>query len=282
MSAISRANRRPCASPRACASPSTVSSGMPVIVHLTWIQTRVAAGQFTSEHHGPTMKVERCPHDLRNRFARSLLARAACVGRVWSKPHRRRVTPAPTCRDLEQRFEVLKAEIIAGPFQSAAVLCRRMRAARRSRAGCWRPELRWRPAIDSAPRPLARAARVGTRRADRALPRPRRGDRRAQSRGCDRALRCRRERAAGEVALLLAKGADPNLPGPSGVTPLAAAAFKGNGRIVETLLARGADPNVVDATGKAAITYAAARALRSSCAGCSMPASMPSAPTATT
>jgi uncharacterized protein len=61
------------------------------------------------------------------------------------------------------------------------------------------------------------------------------------------------------VALLLAKGADPNLPGRSGVTPLAAAAFKGNGRIVDQLIARGADPNAVDSTGKAAITYAAAR-----------------------
>jgi uncharacterized protein len=59
--------------------------------------------------------------------------------------------------------------------------------------------------------------------------------------------------------LLLAKGADPNIPGRSGVTPLAAAAFKGNDRIVEDLLARGAHPNLMDATGKAAITYAAAR-----------------------
>ena len=41
--------------------------------------------------------------------------------------------------------------------------------------------------------------------------------------------------------------------------PLAAAAFKGNDRIVEQLLARVTDPNVMDATGKAAITYAAAR-----------------------
>jgi ankyrin repeat protein len=61
------------------------------------------------------------------------------------------------------------------------------------------------------------------------------------------------------VTLLLAKGADPNLANGSGVTPLAAAAFKGNGRIVEALLARGADPDAVDKTGKAAIVYAAAR-----------------------
>ena len=59
--------------------------------------------------------------------------------------------------------------------------------------------------------------------------------------------------------MLLAKGADPNLAGRSGLTPLIAAAFKGNDRIVEALLARGADANVRDATGKAAMVYAAAR-----------------------
>ena len=59
--------------------------------------------------------------------------------------------------------------------------------------------------------------------------------------------------------MLLAKGADPNLPGRSGVTPLMAAAFKGNDRIVEALLAHGADPNARDTTGKAAMVYAASR-----------------------
>jgi ankyrin repeat protein len=59
--------------------------------------------------------------------------------------------------------------------------------------------------------------------------------------------------------LLLAKGADPNLPGRAGVTPLAAAAFKGNDRILAELLARGANPDPIDATGKAPIAYAAAR-----------------------
>jgi ankyrin repeat protein len=59
--------------------------------------------------------------------------------------------------------------------------------------------------------------------------------------------------------LLLAKGADPDIPGRSGATPLTAAALKGNDRIVEQLLSQGADPNVVDANGRAAISYAAAR-----------------------
>ena len=61
------------------------------------------------------------------------------------------------------------------------------------------------------------------------------------------------------VALLLDKGADPNLTGRSGLTPLMAAAFKGNDRIVETLLAHGADANVRDTTGKTAMVYAAGR-----------------------
>src|SRR5208337_3948430 len=61
------------------------------------------------------------------------------------------------------------------------------------------------------------------------------------------------------VALLLDKGADPNLTGRSELTPLIAAAFKGNDRIVEMLLAHGADPNVRDTTGKTAMIYAAAR-----------------------
>ncbi len=61
------------------------------------------------------------------------------------------------------------------------------------------------------------------------------------------------------VAALLAKGADPNLTGRSDVSPLAAAAFRGNDRIVELLLSRGADPDHVDATGKTPLIYAAAR-----------------------
>ena len=58
----------------------------------------------------------------------------------------------------------------------------------------------------------------------------------------------------------------------SGVTPLAAAAFKGNGRIVDQLITNGADPNVMDTTGKAASMPPDAGS-RSSCAACSRPAS---------
>src|SRR6476660_8155450 len=61
------------------------------------------------------------------------------------------------------------------------------------------------------------------------------------------------------VDLLLRKGADPNLPGRSGVTPLAAAAYKGNEAVVALLLARRADPALIDTTGKSAMIYAAAR-----------------------
>jgi ankyrin repeat protein len=43
------------------------------------------------------------------------------------------------------------------------------------------------------------------------------------------------------------------------VTPLAAAAFNGNDRLVRTLLEHGADPRAQDATGKGPLAYAAAR-----------------------
>ena len=60
------------------------------------------------------------------------------------------------------------------------------------------------------------------------------------------------------VRRLLERGADPKLSGRGDVTPLAAAAFKGNDRIVDVLLAHGVDPTAVDKTGKAPIVYAAA------------------------
>ena len=63
------------------------------------------------------------------------------------------------------------------------------------------------------------------------------------------------------------------MPGRSGLTPLIAAAFKGNDRIVEDLLAHGADANARDKTGKAAMVYAAARGFDDIVAGCSTPAS---------
>ena len=66
-------------------------------------------------------------------------------------------------------------------------------------------------------------------------------------------------RSTPTVALLLDKGADPNISGRKGVTPLIAAAFKGNARVFEMLLARGADPKASDETGKSAMVYAAAR-----------------------
>ncbi len=135
-----------------------------------------------------------------------------------------------------------------------------MRAARRLRAGCWRRELRWRPAIDSAPgRWRVRRASGHVALIELFLSRGAAIDARNLVGTTALYGAAENERHA-SVTRLLAHGADPDLPGPSGVTPLAAAAFKGNGRIVETLLARGADPNVVDRTGKSAMTYAAARA----------------------
>lgn len=59
--------------------------------------------------------------------------------------------------------------------------------------------------------------------------------------------------------LLLDAGANPNLPGRSGIAPLSAAAYTGNAKLVAALLAKGADTRIVDATGKSAIVYAAGR-----------------------
>ena len=61
------------------------------------------------------------------------------------------------------------------------------------------------------------------------------------------------------AVLLIERGADPNVPGRSGATPLAAAAFGGEEDSVAALLAHHADPKVPDRTGKAPIVYAAAR-----------------------
>ena len=63
-----------------------------------------------------------------------------------------------------------------------------------------------------------------------------------------------------EVAeLLLNAGANPNLPGRSGIAPISAAAYTGNTTLVAALLAKGADTLILDATGKSAIVYAAGR-----------------------
>jgi ankyrin repeat protein len=169
-----------------------------------------------------------------------------------------RAVDAPTCRELERRYEMIKAN--AAPAQLSLALF---------------------PAADGGCVPLARRLldagasleardRLGTM----ALARAARGGHvallelfLAQGAAIDARnlvgatalyAAAENERQA-SVALLLARGADPNLPGRSGVTPLAAAAFKGNDRIVEALLARRADPDIVDSTGKSAITYAAAR-----------------------
>ena len=60
------------------------------------------------------------------------------------------------------------------------------------------------------------------------------------------------------VQRLLDQGRRSETAGRGEVTPLAAAAFKGNDRVVEVLLAHGVDPNAIDKTGKAPILYAAA------------------------
>ena len=166
---------------------------------------------------------------------------------------------APTCRELERRLDLVRPEanstglnlvLFAAADAGCVPLTRRlldagaslvardrlgaMALARAARAGhVALVELSWRARRAASTRAIWSAR-------PRFTPRPRTSGRR-------------------RVAVLLARRADPNLPGPSGVTPLAAAAFKGNGRIVDQLITSGADPNVMDTTGKAAMTYAAGR-----------------------
>jgi ankyrin repeat protein len=165
---------------------------------------------------------------------------------------------AATCRELERRFDLIKADLVSiqrnsALFSAADAGCeefaRRLLAAGASLAA--RDRL--------GAMPLAHAARAGQRAlVELFLAKGAQFDGRDISGSTALYLAAESERPAA-VASLLAKGADPNIPGRSGATPLAAAAFKGNDRIVEQLLSHGADPNVVDATGKAAMSYAAAR-----------------------
>lgn len=53
--------------------------------------------------------------------------------------------------------------------------------------------------------------------------------------------------------LLLARGADPNKPGPEGLTPLILAAGLGRERLVAALLSKEADPNAVSGGGMTAL-----------------------------
>jgi ankyrin repeat protein len=59
---------------------------------------------------------------------------------------------------------------------------------------------------------------------------------------------------------LIERGADVNLLGRSGVSPISAAAFRGNVAIVDALLARGAADRESDKTGKTPVVYAVAAA----------------------
>jgi ankyrin repeat protein len=61
------------------------------------------------------------------------------------------------------------------------------------------------------------------------------------------------------VKALVAAGAAIDLENRKGVTPLIAAAYDGDKRILALLIEAGADPKTVDKTGKSAMFYAAGR-----------------------
>jgi ankyrin repeat protein len=189
------------------------------------------------------------------RVVRSTLLVAAGLLTVLSAFSHARAADAPTCRELDRRFDLVKAGITSTQLSLALFAA--------ADAGCGplaRRLLDAAASLEARDRlgamPLARAARAG--HAALFLSQGAAIDARNLVGVTALYAAAENERQA-TVALLLAKGADPNLPGRSGVTPLAAAAFKGNDRIVGELIARKADPNVVDATGKSAMTYAAAR-----------------------
>jgi uncharacterized protein len=173
-----------------------------------------------------------------------------------------RAADAPTCRELERRFELTKANAVQAQLSLALFpaadggcvpLARRLIDAGAS--------LEARDRLGTTA--LTRAARAGhVALIELFLAQGASIDARNLVGATALYAATENERQA-SVAFLLARGADPNLPGRSGVTPLAAAAFKGNDRIVEALLARRAEADVVDTTGKSAVTYAAARGFAS-------------------
>jgi len=192
------------------------------------------------------------------RLLRSGLLAGACVLAAAAGIAPVHATDVPACRDLERRFDLIKADATGAQlslvlFSAADGGC--LSLARRLLDGG--ASLAARDRLGAMA--LARAARAGhAALVELFLAQGAAIDARNLV-GATALYAAAESEWPATVAVLLANHANPNLPGRSGVTPLAAAAFKGNGRIVDQLIVRGADPNVMDATGKAAMTYAAAR-----------------------
>src|SRR5437868_5548921 len=161
------------------------------------------------------------------------------------------------CREVERRFELIKAEITSVQLNSVLFA-----AADKGCVPLARDLLAAGASVEARDRlgamPLAYAARSGhLPLVDLLLEKGAAINARNLAGSTALYVAAENDRFA-VVRRLLDRGADPKLAGHGDVTPLAAAAFKGNDRIVETLLARGADPNAVDKTGKTPIVYAAA------------------------
>ena len=65
--------------------------------------------------------------------------------------------------------------------------------------------------------------------------------------------------ALNDVLALIDAGADPNMIGDIGNTPLQYAAMKGHDEVVRLLLEKGADPSIVNAFGDTAQSWATSR-----------------------
>jgi ankyrin repeat protein len=175
----------------------------------------------------------------------------------WAAMRPAHAVESANCRELERRYDLVKADITADQLNSALFSA--------AEVGCQelvRAVLEAGASLEARDRlgdtPLAYASRAGQRAmVELLLSVGAQIDSRDISGDTALYLAAEGERQA-TVAFLLTRGADPNLPGRGGATPLVAAARKGNDRIVGELLPRIADPNAMDATGQAAMTYAAA------------------------
>ena len=182
-----------------------------------------------------------CGRTMQERFAqvpfKSLIAAALLLAL--------RVLPAsahaPACGDLELEFKTKAPEAVSTELNVALFHAADAAVASIWHDDCWRPEPRSNPAtVWATPRSLARLGPVTSRWFSSSL-RKGRLSMRATLKVRPRSFDAAEMNGRRQSLPLLAKGANPDLPGRlRGLPQLTAAAFKGNGRIVERAHRRGA------------------------------------------